>query len=76
MKRTTVEEFDPDGKLVKRTVTEEEEKLADAMSPWPYRPVCPHWPHPYTGDPEPWKITWYWYGPESSATVTASGSSI
>jgi hypothetical protein len=53
VKRTTIEEFDQNGKLVKRTVTEEQ----DPQYPWVLQPWVIPIPQsaPYVPMPSPWQ---------------------
>lgn len=65
MKRTTIEEFGPDGKIIKRTVTEEDDGgLGVEPVPGPY--IIPYYPSP----PRPIGRPWYGDNPSYILTIT------
>lgn len=63
--KTTVEEYDENGKLIKRTITETTEESNDNYSPWiinpnpvqPYTPYTPIWTDSPTTSPYGYTIT-------------------
>ena len=74
LKRVTVEEFDEDGKLRKRTVTEEDDGQlhlvptypAAPLYPWPAPPAIISVPIPVVPQPNPWGT----YDPPQPVIIT------
>jgi len=71
LKRVTVEEFDNDGKLRKRTVTEEDDGQLHLVPTFPALPLYP-WPAPPAIIPAPAPVPcdpWRW-DPPQPVTIT------